>query len=106
MKLEIPKIIHQIWSGIYGELPDNFRLYGQSWKRDYPDWEYIQWNHESMNRFVQENYPEYWDIYNHFSYHIQQWDAFRYLVLYKMGGLYRVPAAHCPSRAFSPFQAK
>ena len=41
-----------------------------------------------MSRFVQENYPEYWDIYRQFPYHIQRWDAIRYLILYKTGGMY------------------
>lgn len=33
---EVPKIIHQIWSGINEPLPTQFKLLGETWKRDYP----------------------------------------------------------------------
>ena len=84
----IPKIIHQVWSGIDGDLPTCFEEYGETWKTHYPEWKYELWNHQRMNDFVQQRYPQYWDMYNNFPYHIQRWDAIRYLILYEMGGLY------------------
>ena len=34
---KIPKIIHQIWSGIDGPLPEQFEVFSQTWKECYPD---------------------------------------------------------------------
>lgn len=84
----IPKIIHQIWSGLDGPLPEHFRILGRTWKRDYTDWYYIQWDHEMMMSFIKKNYPQYWDIYTRFHYNIQRWDSIRYLILDKLGGMY------------------
>lgn len=88
MEKGIPQLIHQIWSGIDEPLPDYFKCLGDTWKEHHPTWEYILWDNQKMNRFIQDNYPHYWDIYNGFQYNIQRWDAIRYLILNKMGGLY------------------
>ncbi len=69
-------------------LPDTFHVLGETWKRDYPDWEYILWNDKMMNDFINENYPQYVEIYNSFPYDVQRWDAIRYLIMDKMGGMY------------------
>ena len=84
----IPKIIHQIWSGISEPLPEWFKELGETWKEHYPDWEYMFWDNDKMNAFIQEHYPHYWDIYNRFPYNVQRWDAIRYLILDKIGGMY------------------
>lgn len=86
--MKIPKIIHQIWSGIDEALPKHFKELGETWKRDYPEWQYYLWNNQSMNDFIKKYYPQYWDIYNKFPYNIQRWDAVRYLILDKIGGMY------------------
>lgn len=84
----IPKIIHQIWSGINGPLPDYFKVLGETWKQSYPEWEYRLWDNTIMNNFIKEDYPQYMDIYNRFPYNVQRWDAIRYLILDKIGGMY------------------
>jgi mannosyltransferase OCH1-like enzyme len=84
----IPKIIHQIWSDINDPLPDIFRVFGETWKKNHPDWRYEFWDEARMNHFVREHYPQYLETYTHFSYNIQRWDAIRYLFLYEMGGMY------------------
>jgi mannosyltransferase OCH1-like enzyme len=85
---KIPKIIHQIWSGISEPLPECYKLLGETWKEHYPDWEYVFWDNDKMNKFVKEHYPHHWDIYNRFPYNVQRWDAIRYLILDKIGGMY------------------
>ena len=84
----IPQIIHQIWSGIDEPLPETAQILGDTWKQDYPDWEYKVWNNQMMNDFVQQYYPQYWEIYQKFPYNIQRWDTIRYLILDKIGGMY------------------
>ena len=85
---EIPKIIHQIWSGIDGPLPKHFEVLGDTWKKHHPDWEYRLWDNQKMNDFVLSYYPQYWKTYNSFRYNVQRWDAIRYLILDTIGGLY------------------
>ena len=51
MGKKIPSIIHQIWSGVDGPLPEHFRVLGETWKRDYPNWEYKLWDNRMMNEF-------------------------------------------------------
>ncbi|MDD6437919.1 MAG: glycosyltransferase [Prevotella sp.] len=86
--MRIPKIIHQIWSGVDGPLPPFFQRLEETWKRDYPDWEYVLWDFDKMSRFIHEYFPQHWDIFNRFHYNVQRWDAIRYLILYKIGGMY------------------
>ena len=86
--MKIPKIIHQVWSGIDGPLPDHFSALAQTWKEKFPDWEYIVWNNKMMTEFIENKYLEYKYIYNKFPYNVQRWDAIRYLILYEMGGMY------------------
>jgi len=84
----IPKIIHQIWSGKDGPLPEFMKVWGQTWIDFHPDWQYEFWDHDRMNSFIHEYFPEYVAVYEQFPYDIQRWDAIRYLILWKMGGMY------------------
>jgi len=84
----IPKIIHQVWSEKTGPLPDFLKEWSQTWKTFNPDWKYEYWNNERMDAFIKDYFPEYTDIYYQFKYDIQRWDAIRYLILWKMGGMY------------------
>jgi len=85
---EIPQIIHQIWFGIDEPLPEHFRLFGETWKEFHPDWKYEFWDNDRVNDFIMEYYPQYWDTYLCFQYDIQRFDAVRYLILDKIGGMY------------------
>lgn len=84
----IPKIIHQIWSGVEGPVPRAAQILGNTWKHNYPNWKYCIWDNQMMNDFITQHYPQYWNTYQHFPYNIQRWDAIRYLILDKIGGMY------------------
>jgi len=84
----IPKLIHQIWSGKYEPLPDIFRQLGETWKEQHPEWEYRLWSEQDILSFLDECFPELRELYHAFYYDIQRWDAIRYLILYKIGGMY------------------
>jgi len=86
--MQIPKIIHQIWSGIDGPLPRLFVALGETWKNQHPEWNYEFWDNTRMVDFIQQNYPNYWEIFNSYQYNVQRWDVIRYLILYKIGGMY------------------
>ena len=86
---QIPKIIHQVWEGRSGEKPDEilFRL-AETWKNENPDWEYRFWSYKEIDQFLLNNFPEFIEKYNNFRYDAQRWDAIRYLILLKFGGVY------------------
>lgn len=87
IQAEIPQIIHQIYEDLSGP-PSFLKEISQSWKELNPDWEYRFWNKNDIEAFLKEYYPELIPSYNAFPYDVQRWDAIRYLILYKLGGLY------------------
>ena len=82
----IPKIIHQTWKT--REIPEKWQSAVQSVKTMHPEYEYILWTDETMAAFVKTEYPAFYSTYTGYKYNIQRCDAFRYLVLYKYGGIY------------------
>ena len=79
------KIIHQLWKD--ENVPTE---YGdpESWKRLNPDWKYILWTDASMLDFVKAEFPDMLEFYETYRHNVQRADLFRYLVVYKLGGLY------------------
>jgi len=82
----IPKIIHQTWKN--NVIPDNWKDAVNSCKEVNNDFKYILWTDQMMEEFVQKYYPEFLHTYKSYKHNIQRCDAFRYLVLYKYGGVY------------------
>lgn len=83
---QIPKIIHQIWDK--GEIPNKWTDCVQSWKRMNPEFEYKLWDDKKNRAFVNNNYPEFLDIYDSYPYDIMRIDAVRCFILFHYGGLY------------------
>ena len=84
----IPKMIHQIWSDVYEPLPKIFQELGDTWKYFHKDWQYVLWDDEKIEQFVNRYFPLCAKPFNSFAYNVQRWAVIRYLILYKMGGLY------------------
>lgn len=84
----IPKIIHQVWEGRTEYLGDTYLSLGETWKKFHPDWKYEFWDEYRMDSFIYDHYPDMADIYFGYPYGIQRWHVIRYLILYKIGGLY------------------
>lgn len=82
----IPKIIHQTWKD--ENVPTKWKAAVDQCRAKHPDFEYKLWTDEMMDNFVQKQYPEFHAVYVSYKHHIQRCDAFRYLVLYKYGGVY------------------
>lgn len=93
-KEKIPKIIHQIWMDIKYELnpspniPENYISFSQKWKNENKDYLHILWNGYTMDKFIKENYKDYYDLYISFPKWIYRCDMFRYIILNKYGGVY------------------
>jgi inositol phosphorylceramide mannosyltransferase catalytic subunit len=85
----IPRIIHQIW-GVRddGEMPAQFHESEASWRLNHPDWTYILWRRDSIDRLIQDHYPHVWDLYRRYPEWIQRADASRYFILHHHGGIY------------------
>jgi mannosyltransferase OCH1-like enzyme len=83
----IPKIIHQTgpdpekWHPIWKECQE-------SWKNNFPDFEYKFWTDEDIRQLVQENYSEFLDLYDSFTHHICRVDFARFCILHSYGGIY------------------
>lgn len=79
----IPKTIHYCWFG-KGEIPDENRIWMESWKKYCSDYEIIQWNEDNYdvtkNKYMWEAYQE------------RRWgfatDYARLDILYQHGGIY------------------
>lgn len=82
----IPKILHFTWKS--AELPRQMGLYYDAWRRLHPEWDVRLWTDETMRAFVAEAYPDILATYDGYPRMIQRADAFRYLVLGKLGGVY------------------
>ena len=84
--MKIPKIIHQVYEDPNGP-PDSLKILSESWIEKNPDWQYVFWSKKEMENLVKE-FPDFMETYYSFPFSIQRWDAIRYLILYKHGGLY------------------
>lgn len=84
--MNIPHIIHQTWKD--SNIPSQFIPFVNSWKSRHPSWQYILWTDKKNRNFVAEYFPKFLSIYDSYPYAIQRADAIRYLLLYKLGGVY------------------
>jgi mannosyltransferase OCH1-like enzyme len=84
----IPRIIHQTWKT--HQVPLHWNKTVESVRQlNANQFEYRLWTDEDMHKFVRQKEP---DIYQHtfltYSLDIQRVDAFRYIILYHLGGIY------------------
>ena len=82
----IPKIIHQTWKT--HEVPEKWQAYTNKVQELNPDWEYRLWSDEDNEQFVREEFPEFFETFQSFSLPIMRADVIRYLIMYKIGGVY------------------
>ncbi len=78
MKMEIPRILHQIWLGPK-RMPDTWL---QSWKDMHPHWEYMLWTDDNLPSLINQ------DQFNRSKSYNQKSDILRYEILYQFGGVY------------------
>ena len=85
----IPKIIWQTCSSDYKDLPEYVRVCSDSWKNNNEGWEYRYLNHDECYQLLLENYDQATaDIYKKIDHPQIKADYWRYLTLYKFGGVY------------------
>ena len=95
----IPRILHQRWS--FGETPEKWRAWRESWKTHNPDWESMFWTDATSREFIAANYSWFLDIYDRYSEPTMRADALTYFLLHHYGGIYVDPGirmSECLSR--------
>jgi hypothetical protein len=83
----IPKVIHQTWRT--KDVPPVFRReWAESWRRLNPAWEYVFWTDEDIFAFIRDRFPEFIPVFESYDQAIKRVDAWRYLLLKEVGGVY------------------
>ncbi|OCB87374.1 hypothetical protein A7U60_g5514 [Sanghuangporus baumii] len=85
----VPRIIHQARLGDL-KMKDSWIEANESCAALHasPEWRFEFWDTPRANAFVEENYPDLLETYLGYGQEIQRSNVIRYLVLYKMGGMY------------------
>lgn len=84
--MSIPRIIHQTWKSV--DVPARFQAAARSWRDRHPGWEYVLWTDADIDRFVRDHFPGLVALFQRYPDQIQRVDAFRYLLLSRVGGVY------------------
>jgi mannosyltransferase OCH1-like enzyme len=86
--LHIPRIIHQT-SG-RKELPPQIQQGIADLKAKNPGWEYRYYDDQAVADYIQQHYPQYFTVFQSINprYGAARADLFRYLLLYREGGVY------------------
>lgn len=87
MSLGIPKRIIQIWGG-GSDLPLLSKAAAANVRLLNPEFEYLLFDDDRMEKFIKDNFPEYRSLFYSFRFPIQRYDFFRYLAIYRLGGFY------------------
>jgi mannosyltransferase OCH1-like enzyme len=82
----IPKIIIQTWKS--NNVPQRYMPLIESVKTNNPDYEYLFFTDDDIEKFFKLYYPEYWSTYLSLPVKIQRIDFFRYVAVYHYGGFY------------------
>jgi len=84
----ISKIIWQTYSDTWENLPDYIKVDANNWKDMNPDWDYKFYDEQARRDFIQTYYPEWYHHYEKIAIPFIRADFWRYLALYKFGGVY------------------
>jgi mannosyltransferase OCH1-like enzyme len=96
--LKIPKNIFQVY--LDTKIPLPIKEHMNKFKNKNPGWKYTLFHEEDINEYIKKNYPEYLEFYLKINpeYKAARVDFFRYLLMYKEGGVY----LDCKSIIFYP----
>ncbi len=90
-ELRIPKKFHRIWLVLNPKKPNMPEIYvkfDKILKDLHPDWEFIEWNDQKIEAFIQKHHPDFWPIYSSYDAPIKKHDAARLLVTNYYGGVF------------------
>ena len=84
--MSIPTIIHQTWKT--DKIPKKWHPYTEKVRILNPDWEYNLWTDSDIVDFVKSTFPDFYPVFMGFPKNIMRVDVIRYLLMYKIGGVY------------------
>lgn len=84
----VPRLIHQTAPSDPSKWHALWPLCQRTWREKFPDYEYKLWSDEDIDQFMKTRFPEFYPSFVGFRYQIQRVDAFRYFLLYDIGGIY------------------
>jgi mannosyltransferase OCH1-like enzyme len=80
--MSIPRVFHRIWLGD-GELPEEYRRYGETWADHHPEWEMRLWTEREIEAMdVRE------EVKDRRRHPAERSDLLRYELLHRFGGVY------------------
>lgn len=82
----IPKIIWQTMNT--NRVPVFIKSYSDSWIEQNPEYEYRFHDDEDIIDFLKKDFPEFLEGYQNLKYGASKADLWRYLIIYKYGGVY------------------
>lgn len=83
---KIPKIIWQTMKK--NQVPALMKEYVDSWIELNPEYEYRFHDDDDIAKFIQTDFPEFVEGYHKLKYGASKADLWRYLIIYKYGGVY------------------
>jgi len=82
----IPRIIIQTWKN--HDIPSKYINSIRSIKRYNPNYKFMYFTDKDIDKFIKEEYPQYYLTYKRLPVIIQKIDFFRYIAVYHYGGFY------------------
>ena len=89
----IPKIIWQTMKT--SVVPKIMKDYSNSWIEQNPEYEYRFFDDNDIHQFIANDFPEYISVYRKIKHGAVKADFWRYLILYKYGGVYADMDCRC-----------
>jgi mannosyltransferase OCH1-like enzyme len=89
----IPYVVHQTWKT--REIPERFQAWMASWLEHNPGAEHQLWSDERCREFVEREFPGRLAAYLSLATPVERADLWRYLVIYRHGGVYADLDAEC-----------
>lgn len=92
----IPKLIWQTYKVPYEELPDYAIAASRTWINQNPDWIYNYMDDQQAGEFIKQEYGDEWyDIWINVPVAVMRGDIWRYMIIYKYGGMYADLDTNC-----------
>ncbi len=90
---KIPKIIWQTMKT--NQVPAVLKDYTDTWIDKNPEYEYRFFDNEDIIAFIESDFPDYLGAYKKIKYGASKADLWRYLIMYKYGGVYADMDCRC-----------
>ena len=73
-----------------GDLPEKWRDVPAAWAALHPpgEYTYMLWTDEQLRQLIADDYPWLLATYDAYPHDTQRWDASRFAILHKYGGVY------------------